>query len=230
VWWRPEVRVGYRQTMAGEMGDTTARFTGGNPFTLAALDDKQGAATLGFALKAGTPMSYLALEGGVEAAKKQKRYNLRSPAGRCSKPLRGGRFDARRSPFHPGSERFRASVKDLETFFISLISKEIPGLARRSVTPPENLKAQFPNLYLRTRNNRLPYHQQADARRGAGRGRPMTTTKTALRTALIAGVGASFMTMAGAANAQTAPSDAEARIAALEAQLSSRPCPARSPI
>jgi len=77
VWWRPEVRVGYRQTLAGETGDTVARFKNGNPFTLAALDDKQGAATLGFALKAGTPMSYLALEGGVEAAKKQKRYNLR---------------------------------------------------------------------------------------------------------------------------------------------------------
>ena len=82
VWWRPEVRVGYRQTIAGEVGDTTARFTGGNPFTLAALDDKQGAATLNFSLKAGTPMSYLALEGGVEAAKKQKRYNLRL-AGRA---------------------------------------------------------------------------------------------------------------------------------------------------
>jgi len=77
VWWRPEVRVGYRQTLAGETGDTVAQFKNGNPFTLAALDDKQGAATLGFALKAGTPMSYLALEGGVEAAKKQKRYNLR---------------------------------------------------------------------------------------------------------------------------------------------------------
>lgn len=77
VWWRPEVRVGYRQTLAGETGDTVAKFKNGNPFTLAALDDKQGAATLGFALKAGTPMSYLALEGGVEAAKKQKRYNLR---------------------------------------------------------------------------------------------------------------------------------------------------------
>ncbi|WP_421736329.1 OprO/OprP family phosphate-selective porin [Caulobacter sp.] len=47
----------------------------------------------------------------------------------------------------------------------------------------------------------------------------MTTTKTALRVALIAGV--SFLTMAGAASAQTAsPADAEARIAALEAQLS----------
>ncbi|ALL14715.1 autotransporter outer membrane beta-barrel domain-containing protein [Caulobacter henricii] len=77
VWWRPEVRVGYRQTLAGETGDTVARFKNGNPFTLAALDDKQGALTLGFALKAGTPMSYLALEGGAEATKKQKRYNLR---------------------------------------------------------------------------------------------------------------------------------------------------------
>ena len=82
VWWRPEVRVGYRQTLAGEVGKTVAQFKNGSPFTLAALDDKQGAATLGFSLKAGTPMSYLALEGGVEAAKKQKRYNLRL-AGRA---------------------------------------------------------------------------------------------------------------------------------------------------
>lgn len=44
----------------------------------------------------------------------------------------------------------------------------------------------------------------------------MTTQKTTLRTALIAGVSA--LTMAGAANART-PQDAEARIAALEAQL-----------
>ena len=82
VWWRPEVRVGYRQTLAGSVGDTVAAFKGGNPFTLAALDDKDGALTAGFALRAGTPMSYLALEGGVEATKKQKRYNLRL-AGRA---------------------------------------------------------------------------------------------------------------------------------------------------
>lgn len=82
VWWRPEVRVGYRQTLAGSVGDTVARFQGGNPFTLAALNDKDGAVTAGFALRAGTPMSYLALEGGVEATKKQKRYNLRL-AGRA---------------------------------------------------------------------------------------------------------------------------------------------------
>lgn len=77
VWWRPEVRVGYRQTLAGSVGDTVARFKGGNPFSLAALNSKDGAVTAGLALRAGTPMSYLALEGGVEATKKQKRYNLR---------------------------------------------------------------------------------------------------------------------------------------------------------
>jgi len=82
LWWRPEVRVGYRQTLAGEVGDTVARFKGGSAFTQAALNDKQGAVTLGFSLKAGTPMSYLALEGGAEASKKQKRYNLRL-AGRA---------------------------------------------------------------------------------------------------------------------------------------------------
>lgn len=82
VWWRPEVRVGYRQTLAGSVGDTVAAFRGGNPFTLAAMNDKDGALTAGFALRAGTPMSYLGIEGGVEATKKQKRYNLRL-AGRA---------------------------------------------------------------------------------------------------------------------------------------------------
>ncbi len=77
VWWRPEVRVGYRQTLAGQVGDTVARFKGGSPFTMSGVNDKQGAVTLGFALRAGTAMSYLALEGGAEAARKQTKYNMR---------------------------------------------------------------------------------------------------------------------------------------------------------
>jgi hypothetical protein len=77
VWWRPEVRVGYRQTLAGQVGDTVAHFNGGTPFTMSALNDKQGAVTLGFAVRAGTAMSYLALEGGAEASKKQTKYNMR---------------------------------------------------------------------------------------------------------------------------------------------------------
>lgn len=77
VWWRPEIRVGYRQTLAGDIGDTVARFRGGDAFTLTSTADKQGAVTLGFAVRAGSDMSYLALEGGAEAAKKQNRYYLR---------------------------------------------------------------------------------------------------------------------------------------------------------
>jgi hypothetical protein len=82
VWWRPEVRVGYRQTLAGQVGDTVASFRNGTPFTMSALNDKQGAVTLGFALRAGTGMSYLALEGGAEASRKQTKYNMRL-AGRA---------------------------------------------------------------------------------------------------------------------------------------------------
>jgi hypothetical protein len=66
-----------------------AHFSTGTPFTLASADTKDGAITLDMALRAGTPMSYVALEGGVAAAKKTKRYNLRL-AGRMMFS-RGGR-------------------------------------------------------------------------------------------------------------------------------------------
>jgi hypothetical protein len=77
LWWRPEVRVGYRQRLAGSLGDTVASFRGGNPFSLTADNRKDGAVTLDLALRAGTPMSYVAVEGGVAAAKRTKRYNVR---------------------------------------------------------------------------------------------------------------------------------------------------------
>jgi hypothetical protein len=77
VWVRPELRVGYRKTLAGAMGDTIASFAGGTPFTLAASDDTNGAVTLGFALRAGSALSYVALEGGAEASRKQTKYSLR---------------------------------------------------------------------------------------------------------------------------------------------------------
>ncbi|WP_369061265.1 autotransporter outer membrane beta-barrel domain-containing protein [Caulobacter sp. 73W] len=78
IWWRPEVRVGYRQTLSGTVGDTVARFgANGTPFTLVAADDKDGALTLNLALRAGTSMSYLAIEGGAEKRKRSQRYNVR---------------------------------------------------------------------------------------------------------------------------------------------------------
>jgi hypothetical protein len=77
VWVRPELRIGYRQTLAGAMGDTVASFAGGTPFTLTSNADKQGAVTLGFALRSGTALSYFAVEGGAEASRKQTKYSAR---------------------------------------------------------------------------------------------------------------------------------------------------------
>ena len=73
-WWRPEVKLGFRQILAGEVGDTTARFNGGSPFTLVAMDAGDSAAVVGLALRAGTPMSYLAAELEMERVKNEQRY------------------------------------------------------------------------------------------------------------------------------------------------------------
>ncbi|MBI1686235.1 autotransporter outer membrane beta-barrel domain-containing protein [Caulobacter hibisci] len=76
VWVRPEVRIGYRKTVAGKLADTVATLNG-QQYILAPFDDKDGALTLGFALRAGTAMSYVALEGTAESTKRQKRYNVK---------------------------------------------------------------------------------------------------------------------------------------------------------
>ena len=76
VWWRPEIRAGYRYVLAGEIGDTVASFNGGSSFLLAASNPGDGAAILALALKMGTPMSYLAIEGEAELADGEQRYNL----------------------------------------------------------------------------------------------------------------------------------------------------------
>lgn len=75
VWWRPEATVGYRNVFSGQMGDTVASFQGGAPFTLAAADPKGGAFIVGLALRAGTPMSYVAAEVQMEKFRHEKRYN-----------------------------------------------------------------------------------------------------------------------------------------------------------
>ena len=77
LWWRPEIRIGYQQQVAGTIGSTVSHFANGTPFTMASTDTRDGAVTLDMALRAGTPMSYVALEGGIAAAAKTKRYNLR---------------------------------------------------------------------------------------------------------------------------------------------------------
>jgi hypothetical protein len=76
-WLRTEVRFGYREIFAGDVGDTTSVFAGGAPFTLAADPDKGGWATVGFSIKGGTEFSYLALEGDIDFREGEQRYDLR---------------------------------------------------------------------------------------------------------------------------------------------------------
>ncbi|HYE44284.1 MAG TPA: autotransporter outer membrane beta-barrel domain-containing protein [Caulobacter sp.] len=76
-WWRPELRVGYRQHLAGQVDDTTFRFTNGAWVTLPASAPGDGAVLIGFSLQAGTSMSHLAVEGDYEAVDGEDRYSLR---------------------------------------------------------------------------------------------------------------------------------------------------------
>jgi len=83
AWFRTEVRMGYREVIDGTVGDTTATFAGGTPFTMLGDPDKGGWATVGFSLKTGSQFSYLALEGDADLRKGQQRYDLRV-AGRST--------------------------------------------------------------------------------------------------------------------------------------------------
>ncbi len=77
TWLRTEFRGGWREILAGTVGDTTASFTGGSPFTLQAENDQGGWATFGFSVKSGSQYSYLALEGDADLRAGEQRYDLR---------------------------------------------------------------------------------------------------------------------------------------------------------
>ena len=77
AWFRTEVRFGYREVISGQVGDTTASFADGTPFTLAGDPEKGGWVTAGFSLKTGSEFSYFALEGDADFRKGQRRYDLR---------------------------------------------------------------------------------------------------------------------------------------------------------
>ena len=76
LWWRPELRIGYRQNLSGAMGDTVFRFVGGQWVALPATEAGDSAMLVGLSLRAGTPMSYVAIEGEYEAVDGEDRYNL----------------------------------------------------------------------------------------------------------------------------------------------------------
>jgi outer membrane autotransporter protein len=76
VWWRPELRLGYRQVLSGGVGDTVFRFTNGQWVTLPASEPGDGSMVVGLSLRAGSAMSYFAIEGEYEAADGENLYNI----------------------------------------------------------------------------------------------------------------------------------------------------------
>ena len=77
TWLRAEVRGGYRDIFSGSVGDTTASFNGGDPFTLAPESDRGGWYTAGFSIKGGSQYSYLAIEGDIDFRAGEQQYDVR---------------------------------------------------------------------------------------------------------------------------------------------------------
>lgn len=76
IWFRPEVFGGYREVFFGDLANTVANYTGQTPFTLLPGDVKGGWLVTGFSLKAGTSLSYVALEGEADLRQDEQRYNI----------------------------------------------------------------------------------------------------------------------------------------------------------
>jgi hypothetical protein len=76
AWFRPELFAGYRVVAFGQIGDTVAQFAGGSPFSLGAGDTNGGWLVAGFSLKAGTPLSYVAIEGEADLSNTEQRYDV----------------------------------------------------------------------------------------------------------------------------------------------------------
>ena len=76
VWFRPELFGGYRQVFFGDIASTVANFAGQTPFLLTPGDINGGWLVAGFSLKAGSPLSYVALQGEADLRQNEQRYNV----------------------------------------------------------------------------------------------------------------------------------------------------------
>ena len=78
TWFRPEIYGGYRQVVFGTIANTAGFFTGtgGPPFILGPGDVNGGWVVAGFSLKAGTPLSYVAIEGEAALKNSEQRYDV----------------------------------------------------------------------------------------------------------------------------------------------------------
>jgi len=77
AWWRPEVKAGWRQKLAGDAGNTTAQFQGGDAFTLSPEDLFKGGAVVRAGFVGGTGQLYVSVNGGATVDDDYKEYDLR---------------------------------------------------------------------------------------------------------------------------------------------------------
>lgn len=76
-WLRPELRVGYRQNISVDAGETIARFaSGGQSFTLTPDAIEGGGLILGFRVNFGNDLGMLSLTGDAELLEDYVRYSL----------------------------------------------------------------------------------------------------------------------------------------------------------
>jgi hypothetical protein len=67
---------GYRQVVFGSIANTEAQYVGGTPFTMTPGDINGGWLVAGFSLKAGTSLSYVAIEGEADLKNNEQRYDV----------------------------------------------------------------------------------------------------------------------------------------------------------
>ena len=76
-WWRPELKAGLRQKLAGDAGRTTASFQGGEAFTLDPEALFKGGAVVRAGVVGGTEQLYVGLNGGATLDDGYTEYDLR---------------------------------------------------------------------------------------------------------------------------------------------------------
>ncbi|MGQ2990906.1 MAG: autotransporter outer membrane beta-barrel domain-containing protein [Brevundimonas sp.] len=76
-WLRPELRLGWKQTLAYDAGETVARYaSGGSSFSLTSDAVTGGGPTLGFGLTIGNTMGRLMVSGDAQLLEDMVRYSL----------------------------------------------------------------------------------------------------------------------------------------------------------
>jgi hypothetical protein len=76
-WIRPELRIGYRQNLSVDAGETIARFASGGPDFILSPDAVEGGGLLlGFRMNLGNELGMLSLTGDAELLEDYVRYSL----------------------------------------------------------------------------------------------------------------------------------------------------------